>query len=200
LIDGFGCQLLDLIAADPHPLLAGGDVLDGKDVRGATAHQLHAFPGQIAHGTLFRRQDGAGWQNSQSQQVRKVTGIGFVTAVFQSFVFLDRCGVGQMHFEPRRLQAINQPVPVEGRFDDNAGHLFPPGQEQSDDLRQVVGQSLFRHDPVFFIRHGHHAVVRMQVNSAIFHFRPPMVKASSQTHFNPAAIPLKSCGGGRPAR
>jgi len=27
----------------------------------------------------------------------------------------------------------------------------------------------------------------MQVNSAIFHLRPPMVNASSETHFNPLA-------------
>jgi hypothetical protein len=140
-------------------MLARGDVFDGKDVRGATAHQLHALSGQVAHRTLRRRQDGSRRQYPKSQQVGEVARIGFVAAVLESCVFLDRRGVGQMYLEARRLQAINQPVPVEGRFDDNAGHLFPPGHEQAKNLRQVVGQPLFCHDPVFFIRHGHHTVV-----------------------------------------
>ena len=38
---------------------------------GATAHQLHALAGQIAHRALLRRQDGARRQYPQPQQVRQ---------------------------------------------------------------------------------------------------------------------------------
>jgi len=49
LFDIVARQLLDLVAADPRAELAGGDVLDGEDMRGAAAHQLHALPRQIAY-------------------------------------------------------------------------------------------------------------------------------------------------------
>jgi len=42
--------------------------------------------------------------------------------------------------------------------------------------------------------HRHHAIVRMKINSAIFHFRPSIVIASSQTHFNRATT---AAAGGR---
>ena len=68
LIDRLGRQTLDLIAADPRTVLASGDVLDSKDVRGATAYPLHALSGQIAYRASLRRQDGAGGQYPQPQQ------------------------------------------------------------------------------------------------------------------------------------
>ena len=88
------------------------------------------FLRQIAHRALLRRQDGSGRQYPQSQQVGQVTRVGFVAAVLESFVLLDRRGVGQMHLEACRLQTIDQPVPVEGRFDHDAGQLVAPGQKQ----------------------------------------------------------------------
>ena len=68
-----------------------------------------------------------------------MTRIGFVAAVLEPVVFLDRRGVGQMHLEPRRLQTIDQPVPVEGRFDHHARQLLPPRQQESQ--RSSPGRS-----------------------------------------------------------
>ncbi|SCX28815.1 hypothetical protein SAMN05216379_14810 [Nitrosomonas eutropha] len=58
-------QSPDLIAAELGTLLAGGDVLNSENVRSAITHQLHALPGQIAHGVLFWWQNGSGRQYSQ---------------------------------------------------------------------------------------------------------------------------------------
>ena len=42
----------------------------------------------------------------------------------------------------------------------------------------LVGQLLLRHDVILLVRHRYHTVVRMQVNSAIFHLGLPLVKVS----------------------
>lgn len=44
-------------------------------------HQLHPLSCQIAHSAVLWRQDGSCGQNTQSQQMRKVMRIGFVTTV-----------------------------------------------------------------------------------------------------------------------
>ena len=69
LVDSDLVQLLDLIARDSRAKLTRRCVLDGEDVVGAAAHQLHAFAGQVAHLTVLRRQDGAGRKDAQAQQV-----------------------------------------------------------------------------------------------------------------------------------
>jgi len=103
---------------------------------------LHALARQIAHGTMFRRQDSAGWKDAQSQQVRQMAGIGFVAAVLQTIIFLDRVGVGEENPVASSLQAIDQPVPVERRLDHHTRQRCLPRQEKDQNLRQVVGQSL----------------------------------------------------------
>jgi hypothetical protein len=105
LVDSGLVQLLDLIARDSRAGLTRRNVLNGENVAGAAAYQLHAFAGQVAHLTVLRRQNGAGRQDAQAQQVGKVARVGLVTAVLEPVVFLDRGGVGQMDDEAGGLQA-----------------------------------------------------------------------------------------------
>jgi hypothetical protein len=107
------------------------------------------------------------------QQVRQLSGIGFVAAVLETVVLPDGASIGQLHDKPRLLQTIHQPVPVVGGLDDHPRQFLTPWFKKSDNLRQIVRQTLLSDYPISVVRHRHHAVVRMQVNSAIFHLRPP---------------------------
>ena len=78
-------------------LLTGGDILDSKDLAGAAAYELHALPGQVAYRAVLFRQDGAGGENAQAQEMSEIPRIAFVATVLQAFVFLDRDRIGQMH-------------------------------------------------------------------------------------------------------
>ena len=51
--------------------------------------------------------------------------IGFVAAMFEAIVLFDCRRVRQVDGVARVLQAIHQPVPVEGRFDNNAKQIGP---------------------------------------------------------------------------
>ena len=128
---------------------------------------------------MFPRQDRTGRQDAQSQQVRKVLRIGLVAAVLQSFVLLDRSGIGEMHVEARVLQAIDQPVPVVGRLDHDAGQLLLPANQKANDLRDVVRQALLCHNPIGIVDNSDNAVVGMQINPAIHHPRLLVVKSDS---------------------
>jgi hypothetical protein len=69
-----------------------------------------------------------------------------------------------MDREAIRLQTVDEPVPVVGRFDHDAGELRLPRHEERHNLRQLIGQSLLGDHPVRFVRHAYYAIVRMQVN------------------------------------
>jgi hypothetical protein len=86
----------------------------------AAAYQLHPLSRQIAHRAVFGFQYGSCWQYSQSQQMGKVACIGFIAAVFETLVFLDRCRMGQVHRESRILESVDQPVPIESGFNHDA--------------------------------------------------------------------------------
>ena len=174
-------KTLDLIAGDPRAQLPRHDVLDREDVRGAAVHQLHPLAGQIAHRAVFPRQDRAGRQDPQSQQMGEVTRIRLVAAVLEPVVLFDRGGVGQMHAETGILEPIDQPIPVVGRLDHDAGQLALPAAEEADDLREIVRQSLLRNDPICFVDHRHNAVVRMQIYPAVLHLRLLWSKVSNLT-------------------
>jgi hypothetical protein len=60
--------------------LPGHDIFDGKDMDRTRPHQLHALARQIAHRAVLPRQDRAGRQDAQSQQVGQVLRIGLVVA------------------------------------------------------------------------------------------------------------------------
>jgi len=158
-------------------MLTRRDVLHRQNMRGATAYQLHALSRQITHSALVRWHDRARRQDPQAQQVREVTRIRFISTVLEPIVLLDRRGIGQMHLKPDALQTINQPVPIEGRFDDDSHQLLSPRTQKSNNLAKIVRQPLLRYHPICLVRHGDQAVVRVQVNSAIFHPNLPPVKA-----------------------
>ena len=105
--------------------------------------------------------------------------IGLVAAVLQSFVLLDRSGIGQMHVEAGVLQAIDQPIPVVGRLDHHAGQLVLPSSKKADDLRDVVWQAFLRYYPIGIVDNSDNAVVGMQINSAVHHLRRLVVKSDS---------------------
>ncbi|MFM0228439.1 hypothetical protein PQR32_41435 [Paraburkholderia dipogonis] len=67
LVDSSLVQFLDLIARDSRAALTCRCVLDGKDVAGAAAHQLHAPASEVSHLTVFHRQDSAGRKDAQAQ-------------------------------------------------------------------------------------------------------------------------------------
>jgi len=124
----------------------------------------------------------------------EVAGIGLVAAVLEPVVLLDGQGVHQMNLETLGHQPIDQPVPIESGFDRNTGDLLPPGGKNTDNLGKIVGKTFLHHDTIRVIHHGYHAVVRMQVNSAIFHFGLLSAKAGSQTHFSPAPSRRREAG------
>jgi len=144
LIHSVGRQALDLVAGDPGTLLTCDDIFDSKNVHGAASYPPHAFTGQVAHGTLLLWQDGAGRQYAQAQQMRQIAGVGFIPAMFDALVLLDRSGVGQLQRETHRLQTINQPVPVEGGLHHDCHQFIFPGHRHGQYFRHVVGQSLLR--------------------------------------------------------
>jgi hypothetical protein len=118
-------------------------------------------------------------QDAQSQQARKVLRIGFVAAVLQSFVPLDRRRVGKMHVEADVLQSIDQPIPVVGRLDHHAGQFVLSPSQEVCDLHDVVGQALLRHNPIAVVDSRDNAIVGMQINPAVHHPRLLVVKSDS---------------------
>ena len=102
LIDALFVQSLDLIAPDPVAVLTRCNVPNCKDVAGSAANELHAFPGQIAHGAVLCRRDGAGGKNSQSQQVSEET-VSIRSA--PSRITLTRERIGCLYSGSRRIAA-----------------------------------------------------------------------------------------------
>jgi hypothetical protein len=72
-----------------------------------------------------------------------------------------------MHAIPCRRQPVDQPIPVVGRLDDDAGKLASVWLEPPRDNLQRVRQSAFRHHPVALVENSYDAVVGMQVDPAI---------------------------------
>jgi hypothetical protein len=84
-----------------------------------------------------------------------------------------------MHLEAGVLQAIDQPIPVVGRLDDDACHLVSPARQKADDLRDLVRQALLRHNVIGIVDKRDNAVVGMQINPAVHHLRLLVVKTDS---------------------
>lgn len=123
--------------------------------------ELHALARQIARRPLLPRQDRSRRQDAQPQQRGEVLRIGVVAAVLQSFVLLDRRRVGEMHMVASILQSVDQPIPVVGRLDHHAGQFVLPPSQKANDLRDIVGQPLLRHNPITIVDHSDNAVVVM---------------------------------------
>ena len=95
-----------------------------------------------------------------------------IVGIFQSLVLLDRCGVGQMNSMSLVHQAVDQPVPVVGRLDDNALEPIPIARELLGDQWQIVGQPLLINHLILFIDQHRHVVIRVQIDRAVqFHLR-----------------------------
>lgn len=120
-------------------ILTSRNVFDREYVRGAATHQLHAFSGEVAYRAVFRRQDGSRWQYAQSQQMGKVTGIGFVATMLEARVFLDRGCVSQVQREAGILESVDQPVPIESGFDHDPCQLCLLRFNKPNDLFKIIG-------------------------------------------------------------
>jgi hypothetical protein len=106
--------------------------------------------------------------------MRQVRRIVFVAAVLEPLVPFDRRRVRQMHSVPRRLQRIHQPVPVVRRFNHHANQLFSVRCQQCKYRCSIIRHPPPHQYPVHLVAYNNDAVVRMQINSAIFHLRPPL--------------------------
>jgi hypothetical protein len=80
-----------------------------------------------------------GGQQIQAQQLGQKIGIRDVVRVFHPAVGLHRGGVGQHDVIAVILEAIHQPIPVEGGFQGDGGDALPVGLEQLQDGREVAG-------------------------------------------------------------
>jgi hypothetical protein len=105
---------------------------------------LHALAGQVAQVVRFGGQNRAGGQNTQSQQVGQIACVRFVAAMLEPLVLFYRRGVRQMNREALRLQTIDEPVPVVGRFHHDACQFVPSPSEKGHDSGQLVRQVSFR--------------------------------------------------------
>lgn len=70
--------------------------LDRYDLRRALPNQLHAPTGQVTYCTVGLRHDVTFGQQAQAKNMRQMTGVGFIAAILQAVVLLDRGGIGQM--------------------------------------------------------------------------------------------------------
>ena len=109
----------------------------------------------------------------QAQQLGQVAGIGFIAAVLESGVVLDRRRVRKLNRIARFHQSIDQPVPVEGRLDHDPGEVVAKRLESLQYDHHVIGNALLLEHEALLIRHDYYAVVRMQIGSTILHLQPP---------------------------
>jgi hypothetical protein len=96
-------------------------------------------------------------------------GVGLVVAVLESVVAFHGDGVGEPDGVAFGHQAIDQPVPVVGGFDDHACQFVAVRRKQREYRRKVVGTAAADEHLVRLVRHHDNAIVRMQVYTAISH-------------------------------
>jgi len=101
------------------------------------------------------------WQQASSEYVRQMAGIGFVAAMFEAIVRFDRCRVRQMEGIARVLQAAHQPVPVEGRLDDNAKQVGPIRTQHRAYFFQTVEMAFGVKHFIVLVRNDYKTVVGM---------------------------------------
>jgi len=95
--------------------------------------------------------------------------IAAVIPVRQAAVRLHRRGVGQVHDVACLMQAIHQPIPVEGGLNDNALQLGVMRLQHHQHIGEHIGHAPLGAHPVSFVDHTDHAVVRMKINSCLLH-------------------------------
>ena len=153
--------MLLLLRCAPPLLVEQG--FDREYLDGTLLYQLHAFSRQITNATLSLGHDMAFRQQAQSENVRQMTRIGFVAAMFEAIVLFDRRCVRQMNGITRVLQAVHQPVPIEGRFDDHAKQLGSIRTQRHAYFFQVVGVAFGVKHFVALVRNHYKTIVGMQV-------------------------------------
>ena len=107
----------------------------------------------------------AGGQEVQAQEFGQEVGIGDVIGVFHPAVGLHPGGVGERDVIAVILEAVHQPIPVEGGFDGDGDNAFLVGCEQLQDGGQVAGQFLVDQATAAFVHEAAEGVVAVQVNS-----------------------------------
>src|SRR5579859_242821 len=162
-----------LTACNPRPGLPCHDVLHRQDMAGSAPAQLQALSRQVAQRTLLRRADITRGQDVKPQKLRQMRRIRFIPTMLKPLVLLDRRRIGQPHPIARRLQPIDQPIPVIGRFHDHPRNLFTVRRKRGQYRAELVWHTALARDTVRFVTHHNHTVCRMQIDSAIFHLRPP---------------------------
>jgi hypothetical protein len=150
--------------------LARLNVLHRQHMHGAMPHELQPPAPKIAQSSLDHWIDIRFAQNPQAQQPRKLRRIIVIAAALQSVVLLRRRRVRERDPVACRLQPIDQPVPVVGRFHRHPGELPPIRLQSLQHLAQLVRQPAPVEHPIGFVAHEQHVIVRMQVDPAI-HFQ-----------------------------
>jgi hypothetical protein len=89
----------------------------------------------------------------------QVAGVRFVAAVFQPFVFLDGGWIGQLHLITGFHQPVDEPVPVVGRFHDDASQVMPVCSEQFQYPRQVIWNTLLKQNLIVVVDHHDKAII-----------------------------------------
>ena len=116
-LGGFlGLQLLEVVQGER---LAGGarvETLEAEQQGGALMHQVGPPPEQIAHGPQLRVINVGLGQNVEPLQVRQVKSVVLVVSVLQAAVWLDLRRVSQVNWVALGAQTIDQPIPIERRF------------------------------------------------------------------------------------
>ena len=109
--------------------------------------------------------DMTGGQEVQAQEFGQEVGIRDVVGVFHPAGGLHPGGVGEDDVIAVILEAVHQPIPVEGGLDGNGGDALLVGCEQLQDGGQVSGQFLVDQTVAAFVHEAAEGVVAVQVNS-----------------------------------
>ena len=159
--------MLDIVALDRLRQVAGQQVVDAQDVRGALPHQLGALAHQVAQGPQLRWADVPLRQDPEPQQLRQVLAIAEIVAMLETVVLLDRRRVHQPHVKARGSQSVDQPVPVVGRLDRDSPDFTGAAAQRRHDRLEIIAKPLCQHHMIGRIRHDNHAVVGVQINRCV---------------------------------
>jgi len=161
-----GLHGLDLVGGHAPAQRAFVQTLKAQDQGGALAYQQHPAPQQITHRPGLALVDMAGGQEVQAQQLGQEVGVGNIVGVLLAAVGLHASGIGQYDVIAVILKPVHQPIPVEGRFNSNAGDALLVRFQQVENARQVAGQLLVQEAAPAFIHEPAEGVVAVQVNSS----------------------------------
>jgi len=114
---------------DSHAAVSADDFLEADDQGGPEPDQVSPFSEEVADRALLLGIDVAFRQDAETKQFGQPEGIVWVIGMFQTRVFLDRGGMGQMDLISFAYQRIHHPVAVVSRFHHDADPLVLMGTE-----------------------------------------------------------------------